>query len=437
MRKIKLPKIYSKTIAWGFIFLLTILTACKVKPKVNLDNSGTFYKMLGAFGGAEAYDVVENPDGTLLVAGSINIRDFADDGSEFIRTIGYLAKTDALGNLLWEKKLNARAAKAIYPASSGGWYVGIDSTFQVGNTSYTNFALMKMDNDGNVQWARKYPNNTRFEKLKGIVVFEDIGNIYLLGDFSVAENSTQAKIYLVITDLNGNFINQSEYGTFGVVTPTTPGPNLIGNALNDKFSNNYQILVSGTTEFSGDKKLDIRVLRMRFTGGSLVATADLTNLFGGIGDDFGEQVITTADRNLLVTGTISAGENGGKDIYVAKIRIAREFGDIWSGWDIEWEKNLGGGGDDEGKTITQMDNGEFLVAGNVATIGNAKDILLYKLDFFGNVVWEKQFGGTKDDKVRRIKQLANGDILILGTIGFEQISMIALIRTDKNGNLIR
>jgi hypothetical protein len=60
-----------------------------------------------------------------------------------------------------------------------------------------------------------------------------------------------------------------------------------------------------------------------------------------------------------------------------------------------------------------------------------------KLDGLGGLVWEKQFGGSRNDYGRIVKEASNGDILILGTITFENNSMITLIRTSKDGELVK
>lgn len=417
--------------------ILFSLIACKVSPKLTVSEKDTFYKMLGGALDEKAYDVQEANDGGFLIAGSINI--LVDDevtGGEVEKERAYLTKTDRFGNVQWQRQYPSQAIRALVKAPSGGWYLGADSLITLGGQGYTNFALFKIDEAGNVEWTRKFANNTRKEQVKSLLIDEEKGRIYLLGDFRPPLLSLDIRMLLVATDLQGNFLDSQNFGTANPANNSaSDGPNDVGNVIIDIHSQNRNFILCGTTLFQGDRNLDIRVtpLRSEF----LTPIGDYNDLFGSIGNDRGEQIINTRDRNAALIGTVSGVGAGGRDIYVAKMNVERFDDGNWNRVRIEWEKTFGGGADDEGKSIFQTDDGGYLVLGNLQTPTNGLDIYLIKLDFLGNVQWEKQFGGVRSDQARLVKQLANGDILILGTITFENNTMIALIRTDRNGNLVK
>jgi len=418
--------------------LVAFLVACKVSPRLTVSEKDTFYKMYGGALDEKAYDVQETNDGGFLIAGSINISVIDEiTGSEIEKEVAYLVKTDRFGNLQWQRKYPSQAIRALVKAPSGGWYMGADSLITIGNTKYLNFALFKIDETGNTEWVKKYANNTRQEQVKSLLMSVDSGEIYLMGDFRPTLLSNDIRMFLITTDLQGNFISSQNYGTANPANNSAnDGPNNVGNVIFDEFSLNKNFLLCGTTLFQGERNLDIRVTPLRRD--LLTAIGDYNNLFGSVGNDRGEQVITTRDANAAVVGTISGVGAGGSDMYVAKIRVQRfEDNKNWDKATVEWEKTLGGGGDDEGKSIFQTDDGGYLVLGNIQTTGNGSDIYLAKLDFLGNLQWEKQFGGTRSDQARLVKQLSNGDIILLGTITFENNTMITLIRTDGNGNLVK
>lgn len=417
--------------------ILFSLTACKVSPKLTVSEKDTFYKMFGGALDEKAYDVQEANDGGFLIAGSINI--LVDDevtGSEIEKESAYLTKTDRFGNVQWQKQYPAQAIRALAKAPAGGWYLGADSLVVLEGQRYLNFALFKIDESGNIEWVRKYNNQARQEQVKSLLIDEDQGKAYLLGDFRPTLLSNDIRMLLIATDLQGNFLSTANFGTADPANNSaSDGPNDVGNVVIDIHSQNRNFILCGTTLFQGDRNLDIRVTPLRSE--LITPVGDYNYLFGSIGNDRGEQIINTRDRNAAIIGTVSGIGNGGRDIYVAKMNIERFTDGNWNRVRIEWEKTFGGSGDDEGKSIFQTDDGGYLVLGNLQTVGNGLDIYLVKLDFLGNVQWEKQFGGVRSDQARLVKQLSNGDILILGTITFENNTMIALIRTDRNGNLIK
>ncbi|GAB4129940.1 MAG: lipoprotein [Raineya sp.] len=417
------------------IFLFAI--ACKVSPKLTVSEADTFYKMYGGALDEKAYDVQETNDRGFLIAGSINILiNDETTGGEIEKEVAYIAKADQFGNLQWQKQYPAQAIRALAKAPAGGWYLGADSAVVLGGQRYLNFALFKIDENGNVEWVRKYNNTARQEQVKSLLIDEDKGRVYLLGDFRPTLLSNDIRMLLIVTDLQGNFISTANFGTANPANNSaSDGPNDVGNVIIDINSQNKNFLLCGTTLFQGDRNLDIRVTPLN--ADLLSPIGDYNNLFGSVGNDRGEQIINTRDRNAAIVGTVSGIGAGGRDIYAAKMNIER-FGDgNWNSVRIEWEKTFGGGGNDEGKSICQADDGGYFLLGNVETVGSGLDMYLAKLDFLGNLQWEKQFGGTRNDQAKLVKQLSNGDVLILGTITFENNTMIALIRTDRNGNLVK
>lgn len=419
------------------IFCAFSLFACTVKPELTVSQKDTFLKMLGGALDEKAYDVQETNDGGFLIAGSTNILVIDSiSGSEKEKEVAYLAKTDQFGNVQWQRQYPSQAIRALAKASSGGWYLGADSLISIGANQYLNYALFKIDDLGNVEWVRKYANQPRQEQVKSLLLDEEAGRVYLLGDFRPDILSNDIRMLLVSTDLNGNFISSADFGSDNPANNSaSDGPNDVGNVVFDIYSPNKNFILCGTSLFQGERNRDIRVTPLR--SDLLQAVGDYNNLFGSVGDDRGEQVINTRDRNIAVVGTVSGIGAGGRDIYVSKVKVERFPEGNWNNLTIEWEKTFGGGGEDEGKSICQANDGGFLVLGNLQTVGNGLDIYLIKLDFLGNLQWEKQFGGTRNDQARLVKQLSNGDILILGTITFENNTMITLIRTDSNGNLVK
>jgi hypothetical protein len=93
---------------------------------------------------------------------------------------------------------------------------------------------------------------------------------------------------------------------------------------------------------------------------------------------------------------------------------------------------------DEGLAITATQDG-YVLAGTMTStpsVGNGgKDILLVKVDPFGNLLWKKLLGGSGDETVNSIRETADKGLLLCGTNTINGLSSMMLIKTDANGNI--
>ncbi|MDX1903101.1 MAG: hypothetical protein SFU27_02985 [Thermonemataceae bacterium] len=420
-----------------YIFFALVLSACKVTPEIDIDDTGTFYKMYGEALDEVAYDVAETQEGGFLVAGSAKEL-YLDTitGSEEEREVSYLTKTDKLGNLIWKKKYKGQAIKSIAKANDG-WYLGIDTLVVLDNYDYL---LTKIDNEGNELWTKKLPATLGVnEKVKKVLFVEN--EIFLLGNVEnkISDDITLNSIYGFRLDAEGNILSVISYGLAQIPTQSTAAskrPTYLGNIIIDTFSEAKYLVFTGSTLKQGDSKLDA-LLGVLERSSALPVDAPF---FEEVNDDVGEDVQLTRDKGYIICGTTNSFGNGGKDIYLLKLNISRDNvgrpEDI-NETSIAWEKTLGGGGDDQGKSVYPTTDGGYLVLGNIATSTSGIDIYLAKLDASGNMLWEKFFGGDRNDQAKIVKELSNGDILIFGTINFENNDMLTLIRTNKLGELVQ
>ncbi|MES2138281.1 MAG: PKD domain-containing protein [Bacteroidota bacterium] len=172
------------------------------------------------------------------------------------------------------------------------------------------------------------------------------------------------------------------------------------------------------------------------SGGSGWATASYAQTattfmrtYKAIGMNGGLALAETSDGGFVGTGQHQSSGAGSCDIYVYKVNSC--------GYP-QWFKTYGGISDDGGMCIQQTSDGGYIVAG-LSTLGAGDvDIILLKLDAFGNVVWSKVFGGGTNDYGLYVQQTSDGGYIVTGFmsgLGFGAED-VALIRTDTNGNLL-
>lgn len=100
---------------------------------------------------------------------------------------------------------------------------------------------------------------------------------------------------------------------------------------------------------------------------------------------------------------------------------------------LQWQRMLGGPGDDAGRDLITDASGEFLfVLGKKSILPNNGDAWLAKLDWYGNLIWEKTYNyGVLDDPCC-LRLLPDGGLVV----ALESDNQLRLLRTDALGEEI-
>ena len=158
---------------------------------------------------------------------------------------------------------------------------------------------------------------------------------------------------------------------------------------------------------------DYWIVKVNDTGG-LVWQKTL----GGGQEDRAYSVCSTHDTGFLIGGSSRSSDgdvsdnNGGVDLWLVKVD---QVGNL------VWEKNFGGSNNDLARSVFRTSDNGFLVGGETESTdqdvtGNhgGKDGWLLKLQANGNLTWDKCYGGTDDDDIRDVIQTASGGYTFLG-----------------------
>ncbi|MBK6446536.1 MAG: T9SS type A sorting domain-containing protein [Bacteroidetes bacterium] len=179
--------------------------------------------------------------------------------------------------------------------------------------------------------------------------------------------------------------------------------------------------------------------------------------FGGTWAEDGTSIYETPDGGFVI-----AGEARSQDGDVSGVHANAPFGtsqnpDFWiikidSLGNLQWQKCLGGTEFDEPSCIKATPDGGYIVGGY--TLSNDGDVTgfhpggwdfwLLKLDSYGNLEWQKCYGGSGSENLRDLLITEDDGILLLGDAtstdydvhGLHGLADIWLVKTDNAGNLL-
>tara|TARA_R110002074_G_scaffold149035_8_gene301368 strand:- start:1242 stop:2585 length:1344 start_codon:yes stop_codon:yes gene_type:complete len=304
----------------------------------------------------------------------------------------WILKLDAQGNLEWQSSYGFSGHDHSYDileASQGGYFftgfLDITSARADGNTEKGNsmtshgvgeFWGTKIDEEGSVQW-RGYFGGTNNDRAHGVVQTND-GGFVMAGftesdDFDISNTNGSYDFWVVKVDTFGNLIWEQSFGGEGIEVSYDIA----------KTTDNGFVVVGNTFSTNGDILLnhgesDMWMIKLDEEGNLI-----WEQTYGGSQFDLAQAVVQSKDGGFLITGNSKSDDkdsslnNGENDIWVVKTNA---FGDL------VWEKSFGGSGLDFGFDLLENTDGSIIIAGessstdfgSISSKGNA-DLILLKI----------------------------------------------------------
>ena len=371
------------------LLLMSVLYSLSVAQK-------SFQKMVGTDSGDEVYTVLQTNDEGYIVAGVTS--------QSHANRKAYLVKFDRWGNHQWEKAIGEggdATCRSIYSTTDGGFIIGgyysFEGTYQ---------ALLKIDANGNQQWANTYGKKSGSSYGYSAQQTADGGYIIC----GTTTSSGGGDVFIVKTDSAGNMLWEKMYGGEGFD---------VGFSIRQTTDSGY--IVAGQTTSFGHSDGDTYLLKIKPDG-----TEEWTKTFGGANIDQATCVRQTADGGFILTGDIG---NKTEDIFLIKTDA--------KGKKI-WEKNFGGTDEDHGRSVEQTADSGYIIGGFTRSFRNKindRDFYLIKTDGTGTEQWYKTFGGTGDDYGYSCKPTTDGGYIFAGFSDSNRyLNDVMIVKTDANGN---
>ena len=326
---------------------------------IKIDHTGKeMWKRDYTFSSVDRLNMVkELQDGSLVAAG------FTMSSTNYSKDI-LVIKTDAQGNLEWQRSYGDaqdETANSIDISIGGGFIISGEVINE--NTGFSLCYLIKIDNEGELDWSNTFGGSQNDNGLS-VISTNDAG--FAITGMTRSLGDSNGDVWLIKVNSNGEMEWERTYG--GDDTE-------YGRTIQQTVDGGYIII--GQTESFGLGYNDAYLIKTDSQGNEI-----WSQTFGGQGTDQGRQVVNTLDEGYLISGyTDSFGTLGGFNFWLVK---ANSLGEL------EWQRFYGEQGDDRGLSGIQTSDGGYAIAGytNSGT-SSGSDILFIKTDDNGSAEFDQ------------------------------------------------
>jgi hypothetical protein len=347
---------------------------------------------------------------------------------------GWIVKIDENGENIWQNAFGGNGAETNYDAIKTE-----DNGFLISNTSYSNISgnktensrgesdywLVKIDEEGNIEWQKTIGGSGWEEEVKSIPC-SDGG--YFVGGSSKSpisgektENfrgpfSIYADYWVLKLDANRNIEWQRTIGgedddRFVVVRQTADEGFLI--AGNSRSNIGFE-----KTENSRGNSWDIWILKL-----SQLGAIEWQKTIGSDFTDLLNDMLITPENDILLGGVSGEGISGDKTVE------SNGLSDFWilklnSIGDIVWQKSIGGADQESLYTLSQTTAGNYLLGGTSRSsisgdkTSNSRGLSDYwavLIDTEGNIVGQKTIGGSENEAGTNVIETLDGGYFVAGS----------------------
>ena len=311
--------------------------------KTDADGNMQWNKTYGGTGTETSGDMCLTSDGGYAMSGYTT--SIGAGGQDF-----WLVKTDAAGNMLWNKTYGGTGNEYAYHVEQsldGGYaLLGQTNSFGAGNND---FWLVKTDASGIMEWNMTYGGTGNDV---GIHVLQTVDGGYALVGSTSSFGAGSNDAWLIKTDAAGNMEWNQTYG----------GTGYDGGQCVEKTSDGGYAIACITTSF-GAGSLDSWLVKIDSSG-----NMEWNMTYGGTGSDGPTHFIQTEDDGYAIVGFTTVGSDQN-----ASLIKTDAFGNM------EWNQTYGGTGAEISYALLETSDGYYLLTINTDSFGaGGDDIWLVK-----------------------------------------------------------
>ncbi|HYV91436.1 MAG TPA: hypothetical protein VE978_06620 [Chitinophagales bacterium] len=392
--------------------IIIMQSACKQRaPEIEWEKS---------FGGSqldEAACIKQTSDSGYIVAGKGGSLDGDETGNHGF-TDFWIIKLDQKGNLVWQKAYGGTyydEAQDIQQTAEGGYIVAggtYSSNGDVkGHHQRGDAWIIKLDAIGNLEWQKQvggrdhdFAYSVQQAKDGGYVV----AGVTDSKDGVFKNNHGGQDVWIFKLDENGNFLWQKLFGGSGI-----DGSYDIQQTKDGGFVVACSIGLKDDGKGNSREKMDSWIIKLDEKG-----NLQWQKTYGGSDYDIANSIYQTSDGGYIGAvvseskdGDIS-GNHGYSDYWIIKLD---------DNGNLQWKKSAGGNLSDIAYSVLQTTDDGFVIAGYTSSVEGdisknhgLQDYWIIKLNGKGKLQWEKSLGGSGNDWAYSILQSADGGYVIAG-----------------------
>jgi hypothetical protein len=156
--------------------------------------------------------------------------------------------------------------------------------------------------------------------------------------------------------------------------------------------------------------------------------------YGGTGDEYFYSLVVTSDGGYVLAGGTESSGAGGEDFWLVR---TDKFGNM------QWNRTYGGTGNERARSLVVSSDGGYAIAGGAESFGAGKaDFWLVKTDDSGTMIWNRTYGGADYESAQSLVKSSDGGYVLAGFIIARDAEVYPfdtddfwVIKTDGSGKL--
>ena len=149
--------------------------------------------------------------------------------------------------------------------------------------------------------------------------------------------------------------------------------------------------------------------------------------YGGTSYDQAESLVETSDGGYAIAGFTHCFGAGEADFWLVKVD---------SEGNMEWNKTYGGPDYEWARSLIETSDGGYALAGYTRSFGAGEyDFWLVKTDAYGNMEWNKTYGGPEHELFTSLVVTSDGGYALAGSTAAATPWASWLVKTDAYGNM--
>jgi hypothetical protein len=375
-------------------------------------------KSLGGANNDNGSTIKQANDGGYISVGTTLSNDIFPSANHHGDYDVYVVKTDNIGNIEWQKTIggaNYDVGISVSQTIDNGYIIAGYTSSNDGditsNHGLFDALVIKLDALGNIVWQKTY-GGSQIENAFDLIQTDEGGYIVAgtsqSNDGQVSQNQGSVDVWIFKIDASGTIEWEKTFGgstvdfITSIIKTSDNGFAIVGHT----FSNDGDIL-------QNQGNADAWIVKISNTG-----TIVWQKTYGGSEGDYLYSIQQTNDGGYITCGQTESSDgnlssnHGITDAWIMKLNPLGE---------IEWNKTYGGSNDDGLNSIIQTTDGQYIFGGNtyssdfdINTNFGESDCWIMKLNNNGDLVWEKNYGGSDNEAINNIIKTSDNSFIYVG-----------------------